>query len=169
MMQPIVSALRLVVAVPLLGSLLGASACVPGIAQPQGSLPQSTVEAARLANAHRWTVRVISFDRDTTVGSVRLEPDHIRVGSRDFTPGEIYVMQRRVGSTHTAPKTLLAIAFTSLVSVGIGELWRHAAQPGEYVAPTAKWAVGGASAGLAIGVFAQYGTEEGRWEEWWRQ
>jgi hypothetical protein len=160
---------RMLVFAPMVGAVMLLAGCVPGVEKPAGPLPQSTMEAARLASARHWTVRVISFDRDTTVGSVSLEPDHIRVGSRSFTPGEIYVIQRRVGSTHTAGKTVASIVLTSIGCVLVGELWRSVAQPGEYVAPAAKFAVGGAGAGLAIGVFSQYGTEESRWEEWWRQ
>ncbi len=139
---------------------------MPSVAKPSGPLPQSTVEAARLANDRHWTVRVITFERDTTVGYVRLEGERIRVGSRTFTPGEIYVMQRRVGSTHVAEKTLLTIALTSVASMLLGEVWRNASSDAP---PTAKMGIGGACAGLAIGVFSQYGMEEAHWEEWWRQ
>lgn len=145
------------------------SACAPTVATP-GPMAESSLDAARQAVARHWTVRVITFERDTTEGSVRLETERIRVGSRTFAPGEVFAMQRRVGSTHTAEKTLAAIALTSAFSVLLGEALRHNSPSGSHpVAARGAWAMGGASAGLAIGVFSQYGTEESRWEECWRQ
>jgi hypothetical protein len=151
-------------------ALLGVTACVH--APPLRTLPDpgSSLEAARLAEANHWVVRITSPYSDTLIGQVRVEGGRIHVGDKDLAPGEVRELERRVGSTHMGLRTALTVGACATIGLILGVVRRQTLDPEMHaVAPLHAWALAGASTGLVVAVAAEFGMDESRWEPLWRQ
>jgi CDP-diglyceride synthetase len=80
-------------------------------------------------------------------------------------------MERRVGSSHVSRKTVLGMIGGAIAGFAIAEVNTHGAGAGVSAtgAPPLAWAACGASSGMVVAVFAQFGTDESRWESIWSQ
>lgn len=150
-------------------ALVGTTACARMFPEAEYPTPQSSMEAARLAESRQWTSRVITMERDTIVGKVQTADGRIRIAERDLTPGQVYRMERRIGSSHVSRKTVIGMVVGGLAAFVAGELNAKDKTPDSMRAPTFAWAAAGASGGMVISVVAQFGTDESRWLPTWNQ
>jgi hypothetical protein len=154
---------------PAMLALVAGGACARMFPEPEFPAPQSSLEAARLAESRRWTGRIVTMERDTIVGQIHAAGSRIQIQERDLAPGDIYRMERRTGSSHISRKTVLGMMAGALGAFIAGELNVHNSGPGYTGAPPLTWAAAGASSGMVVAVVAQFGTDESRWESIWSQ
>ena len=154
---------------PAMLALVAGSACTRVFPEPEFPSPQSSLEAARLAESRKWAGRIVTMERDTIVGQIHVAGSRIQIKERDLAPGDIYRMERRIGSSHVSRKTVLGMIAGAAVAFTAAKMNLHTSGTGNSGAPPLAWAACGASSGMVLAVFAQFGTDESRWESIWSQ